>query len=93
MLIYTGEKSKDIPLLIIEDMFHPSKFKETYYIYPFTIDNDLNGILYNNGIFKGVIIPDSHDGLFIGISFQNTVNPFYRELHAMSLTGPHNSLT
>ena len=45
MLIYTGEKSKDIPLLIIEDMFHPSKFKETYYIYPFNINNDLQGIV------------------------------------------------
>ena len=45
MLIYTGEKSKDIPLLIIEDMLHPSKFKETYYIYPFNINNDLQGIV------------------------------------------------
>lgn len=25
--------------------------------------HDLNGFLYNNGIFKGVILPDSHDGL------------------------------
>ena len=53
----------------------------------------LNGFLYNNGIFKGVILPDSHDGLCKGISFQSTVNPFHRELHAMSLTGPHSSLT
>ena len=44
VLIYTGEKSKNIPLLIIDDMFHPSNLKETYYIYPFTISNDLESI-------------------------------------------------
>ena len=55
--------------------------------------HDFNGFLYYNGIFKGVILPDSHDGLSVGISFQSTVNPFHRELHAMSLTGPHYSLT
>ena len=45
VMIYEGEKSADTPLLILEDMFHPSVFKDTYYIYPFIIDNDLNGIL------------------------------------------------
>ena len=45
MIIYTGEKSKDIPLLIMEDMFHPSDFSDTYYIYPFSINDDFKGIL------------------------------------------------
>ena len=45
ILIYTGEKSKDIPLLIIEDMWHPSHFKETYYIYPCIVNNDLQGVI------------------------------------------------
>ena len=44
VLIYTGEQSKNIPLLIVDDMFHPSNLKETYYIYPFTISNDLESI-------------------------------------------------
>ena len=44
ILIYTGEKSKDYPLLITDDMFHPSNLKETYYIYPFTITSELNCI-------------------------------------------------
>ena len=45
ILIYTGEKSKDIPLLIMEDIFHPSHFKETYYVFPFTISNNVASIL------------------------------------------------
>ena len=45
MMIYTGEKSQDIPLLIIEDMFHPSKFEETYYVYPFFMTNNFKGII------------------------------------------------
>ena len=45
MIIYTGEKNKDIPLLIIEDMFHPSDFSDTYYIYPFSINDNFNGVL------------------------------------------------
>ena len=34
MIVYTGEKSQDTPLLLISDMPHPSNFTETYYIYP-----------------------------------------------------------
>ena len=45
MIIYTGEKNKDIPLLIIEDMFHPSDFSDTYYIYPFSINDNFKGVL------------------------------------------------
>ena len=45
MIIYTGEKNKDIPLLIIEDMFHPSDFSDSYYIYPFSINDNFNGVL------------------------------------------------
>ena len=45
MIIYTGEKSQDYPLLILEDMFHPTTLDETHYVYPFTINNELQGII------------------------------------------------
>ena len=44
MIIYTGEKSENTPLLMISDMPHPSNFSETYYIYPFIYNSDFNGI-------------------------------------------------
>ena len=44
MIIYTGEESENIPLLIISDMPHPSNFTENYYIYPFIYNSDFNGI-------------------------------------------------
>ena len=45
VMIYTGEKTPNRPLLIIEDMFHPSEFKDTYYIFPFIINDDFDGVL------------------------------------------------
>ena len=44
MIIYTGEKSENTPLLMISDMPHPSNFSENYYIYPFIYNEDFNGI-------------------------------------------------
>ena len=44
MIIYTGEKSENTPLLMISDMPHPSNFSETYYIYPFIYNSDFKGI-------------------------------------------------
>ena len=44
MIIYTGEKSENIPLLLISDMPHPSNFSETYYLYPFIYNSDFRGI-------------------------------------------------
>ena len=44
MIVYTGEKSQNTPLLLISDMPHPSNFTETYYLYPFIYNKDFNGI-------------------------------------------------
>ena len=44
VIIYTGEKNENIPLLIISDMPHPSDFNETFYIYPFIYNSEFNGI-------------------------------------------------
>ena len=44
MIVYTGEKSQNTPLLIFADYPHPSNFSETYYIYPFIYNKDFNGI-------------------------------------------------
>lgn len=45
MIISTGEQSQNEPLLIFEDYFHPSKFIDTYYIYPFSITDNFKGVL------------------------------------------------
>ena len=44
MIIYTGEKSENTPLLMISDMPHPSNFSQSYYLYPFIYNEDFNGI-------------------------------------------------
>ena len=45
MIIYTGEESKNTPLLIFEDIPNPSNFTNTYYIYPFSISSSFDGII------------------------------------------------
>ena len=45
MIIYTGEESKNTPLLIFEDIPNPSNFTDTYYIYPFSISSAFDGII------------------------------------------------
>ena len=45
MIIYTGEESQNTPLLIFEDIPHPSYLTNTYYIYPFSISSSLDGII------------------------------------------------
>ena len=44
IIIYNGEKSKDTPLIMIENIPHPSNFSEIYYIYPFIYDSSFSGI-------------------------------------------------
>ena len=45
IIISTGEKNQNKPLLIFEDFFHPSNFRDIYYIYPFSITDNFKGIL------------------------------------------------
>ena len=45
MIIYTGEKSQNTPLLIYEDIPHPSNFSDIYYIYPFSISSSFDGVI------------------------------------------------
>ena len=45
MIIYTGEISENIPLLIFEDVPNPSNYTNSYYIYPFSISSSLEGII------------------------------------------------
>ena len=60
VMLYEIEKNENYPVLISEDMFHPSKFQNTYYQYPFLMNDDLNGILiqfkfdYDNFVYLNI---------------------------------------
>ena len=49
----------------------------------------LDGFFYNNnGIFNGVILPDFHDAVYIGVLFHCAGNPFHQAPCVMSLKDP-----
>ena len=49
----------------------------------------VRGFLCNkDGILNGVILPDSHDVLSVGVLFRSVHNPFRRVSCVMSLKGP-----
>ena len=58
--------------------------------YCFKFDG-FHGFFCNNGLFNGVILPDSHDGLTESY-FHNVDNLFHRAPSAMSLIGPYDTL-
>ena len=77
MIIYTGEKSQDIPLLIIEDMFHPSDFSDTYYIYPFSINDNFKGILVQIKLeTESIIYLNTPPKVFITFKISNQNSEF-----------------
>ena len=70
MIIYTGEKSKNTPLLIFEDIPNPSNFTNSYYIYPFSISSDFGGIIVEIELDKESLTKMKNTSPLIYITFK-----------------------
>lgn len=52
------------------------------------LDGVRGSLCNNDGIFNGVILPDAHDVLSVGVLFCSVDSPFRRVSYVMSLKGP-----